>query len=101
MFPLPGLERFDRATRDRMPRPKRRVDLSVLPRWFLTLARLPPNPQAAVPGSLEPRGLRTATENDRPTPAGQFQPDSLRPGLRSPGSAPREKRGGEVQGLLR
>src|SRR5271170_4817789 len=101
MLPLPGPERSDRATRDRTPRPKHRVALSVLPQWFLTLGRLPPNPQVGVPGSPGPRGPRMATENDWPAPAGQFQLGSPRHGLRSPGGAPREKRMEEVQWLLR
>src|SRR5271170_2441497 len=101
MLPLPGPERSDRATRDRTPRPKHRVALSVLPQWFLTLGRLPPNPQVGVPGSPGPRGPRMATENDWPAPAGQFQLGSLRHGSRSPGGAPREKRMEEVQWLLR
>src|SRR5271168_2207146 len=101
MFPLSSPERSDRATRDRTPLPKRRIALSVLPRWFLTLARLSPNSQMGVPGSPGPRGPRTATENDWPAPAGQFQLGSLRHGLRSPGGAPRENRMEEVQWLLR
>src|SRR5271165_3887843 len=101
MFPLSSPERSDRATRDRTPLPKRRVALSVLPRWFLTLGRLPPNPQVGVPGSPGPRGPRTANGNDRPAPGGQFQLGSLRHGLRSPGGAPREKRTEEVKWLPR
>src|SRR5271155_605669 len=101
MFPLPGPEKSDRAIRDRTPRPKRLVALSVLSQWFLTPARLPLNPQMGVPGSPGPRGPRTATENDWPAPAGQFQLDSLRHGLRSQGGAPREKRTEEVQWLPR
>src|SRR5271154_872215 len=101
MFPLPDRERSDRATRDRTPLPKHRVSLSVLPQWFLTPARPPPNPQVGVPGSQGPRGPRTATENDWPAPAGQFQLGSLPHGLRSPGGAPRERRTEEAQWLLR
>src|SRR5580704_3713403 len=101
MFLLPGPGRWDRASRDRRPLPKRRVALSVPSRWVLMIARLPPNPRAGVLESPEPLGQRTATENGRPTLAGQFQLGSLRHGSRSPSGARHEKRMEEVQWLLR
>src|SRR5579863_6182597 len=100
MFPLPGPGRWDRASQDRTPFPKRRGGLSMLSQWFLTLSRLPPNPQVEVPESPGPLGLRTASENDRRVPAGQFQLGSLRRGSRSRGGAPHEKKMEEVQWLL-
>src|SRR5579872_280884 len=101
MFPLPGLEKSDRASRDMRPLPKRRVDLAVPSRWLLTRAHLPPNPPVEVPGPPSPLGPRRATENDWPVLAGQFQLGFLQRGSRSQGGAQREKRTEEVQWLLR
>ena len=60
--PCPG--RSDRATRDGKRLRTRRVRLSVPPQWWLTLARLPPNPRVEVPESPGPRGQRMANENE-------------------------------------
>src|ERR1700678_309227 len=98
---LPVPEKSDRANRDRTRLLKRPPALSVRPRWFLTLRRLPPNPQV---GALRPpgqRGQQTASENDWPARPGRFQPDFLRHELRFPDGVPRERRMEEVRWLLR
>src|SRR5579863_5614170 len=101
MFPLPGQDRWNRESRDMTPPPKHRGGLSNPSRSVLTPARLPPNPQGAVPGSPEPPRPRTVNGNDRPVPAGPVQPGCPRHGLRSRGGVLREKRMEEVQRLLR